>query len=55
VSKQVHERAQAAGVAAIAGEGDVRGWCDAVLYCVTLPSHVNIADIVVRPPKALNL
>ena len=28
---------------------------DAVLYSVTVPSHVNVADIVVRPPKALSL
>lgn len=28
---------------------------DAVLYAVTLPIHVNVADIVVRPPKQLNL
>jgi NADP-dependent 3-hydroxy acid dehydrogenase YdfG len=27
---------------------------DAVLYAVTLPVTVNIADIVVRPPKQLN-
>ncbi|MEO8602314.1 MAG: SDR family oxidoreductase [bacterium] len=28
---------------------------DAVFYAVTLPISVNIADIVVRPPKQLNL
>jgi NADP-dependent 3-hydroxy acid dehydrogenase YdfG len=28
---------------------------DAVLYAVTLPITVNVADIVVRPPKSLNL
>ena len=28
---------------------------DAVLYAVTLPIHVNVADIVVRPPKQLDL
>jgi len=28
---------------------------DAVLYAVTLPPHVNVADIVVRPPKQLAL
>ena len=27
----------------------------AVLYAVTQPIDVNIADIVVRPPKQLNL
>jgi hypothetical protein len=31
---------------------DVAG---AVLYAVTLPIHVNVADIVVRPPKQLPL
>jgi NADP-dependent 3-hydroxy acid dehydrogenase YdfG len=28
---------------------------EAVLFAVTLPITVNIADIVVRPPKQLNL
>jgi len=28
---------------------------EAVLYAVTQPIHVNVADIVVRPPKQLNL
>jgi NADP-dependent 3-hydroxy acid dehydrogenase YdfG len=28
---------------------------EAVLYAVTQPIHVNIAEIVVRPPKQLNL
>lgn len=27
----------------------------AVLYAVTVPIHVNVAEIVVRPPKQLNL
>lgn len=33
--------------------GDPQGVADAVLYAVTQPPNVNIADIVVRPPKAL--
>jgi len=28
---------------------------DAVLFAVTQPIHVNIAEIVVRPPKQINL
>ena len=28
---------------------------NAVLYAVTQPIHVNLAEIVVRPPKALHL
>jgi NADP-dependent 3-hydroxy acid dehydrogenase YdfG len=28
---------------------------EAVLYAVTQPIHVNVAEIVVRPPKQLNL
>jgi NADP-dependent 3-hydroxy acid dehydrogenase YdfG len=35
--------------------GDPDDVAQAVLYAVSLPIHVNIADIVVRPPKHLNL
>jgi NADP-dependent 3-hydroxy acid dehydrogenase YdfG len=28
---------------------------DAVLYAVSQPSHVNVAELVVRPPKQLQL
>ena len=34
---------------------DPRHVANAVLYVVTQPTEINIADITVRPPKALNL
>jgi NADP-dependent 3-hydroxy acid dehydrogenase YdfG len=35
--------------------GDPDDVARAVLYAVTQPIHVNLADIVVRPPKELDL
>ena len=35
--------------------GDPNDVAKAVLYVVTQPIEVNIADIVVRPPKSMNL
>ena len=35
--------------------GNAEDVANAVLYAVTQPIDVNIADIVVRPPKGLNL
>jgi NADP-dependent 3-hydroxy acid dehydrogenase YdfG len=35
--------------------GNPKDVASAVLYAVTQPIHVNLADIVVRPPKALHL
>ncbi len=34
--------------------GDPADVAEAVLYAVTQPIHVNLADIVVRPPKQIN-
>jgi NADP-dependent 3-hydroxy acid dehydrogenase YdfG len=35
--------------------GDPDDVASAVLYAVSQPSHVNVAEIVVRPPKQLDL
>jgi NADP-dependent 3-hydroxy acid dehydrogenase YdfG len=35
--------------------GDPQDIADAVLYAVTQPARVNVEQIVVRPPKQLNL
>ena len=35
--------------------GDPQDVANAVLYAVTQPAHVNVADVVVRPPKQLDL
>jgi NADP-dependent 3-hydroxy acid dehydrogenase YdfG len=35
--------------------GSPQDVADAVLFCVTQPIHVNIADISVRPAKQLDL
>jgi NADP-dependent 3-hydroxy acid dehydrogenase YdfG len=35
--------------------GDPQDIADAVLYAVTQPIRVNVEQIVVRPPKQLNL
>jgi NADP-dependent 3-hydroxy acid dehydrogenase YdfG len=35
--------------------GNAEEVADAVFYAITQPIHVNVAEIVVRPPKQLNL
>jgi NADP-dependent 3-hydroxy acid dehydrogenase YdfG len=35
--------------------GDPNDVAKAVLYAVTQPIQVNIADIVVRPPRSMNV
>jgi NADP-dependent 3-hydroxy acid dehydrogenase YdfG len=47
---EVFERLQPAMRQILSSAADV---ADAVLYAVTLPIHVNVAEIVVRPPKQL--
>jgi len=34
--------------------GDPQDVANAILYAVTQPIHVNLADIVIRPPKAIS-
>ncbi len=52
IPDEVLEKVQPALRQLLGSAEDVAG---AVLFAVTQPIHVNIADIVVRPPKALNL
>ena len=35
--------------------GNPEDVANAVMYAVTQPIHVNIADIVVRPPKSFDV
>ncbi len=35
--------------------GNAQDVVDAVLYAVSQPTHVNVSEIVVRPPKAISL
>ena len=50
IPDEVFERLQPAMRQILASPDEV---ADAVLYAVTQPIHVNVADIVVRPPKQL--
>ena len=52
IPDEVFERLQPAMKQLLGRPEDV---ADAVLYAVTLPIHVNVADIVVRPAKQLNI
>jgi NADP-dependent 3-hydroxy acid dehydrogenase YdfG len=52
IPDEVFERLQAAMRQILASPEEV---ADAVLYAVTQPIHVNVADIVVRPPKQLQI
>jgi NADP-dependent 3-hydroxy acid dehydrogenase YdfG len=49
---EVFEKAQPLLKSLLGSPEDV---ADAVLYAIAQPIHVNVADIVVRPPKSLNL
>lgn len=52
IPDEVFDRLQPAMRQLLGSADDV---ASAVLYAVTQPIHVNVADIVVRPPKQLNL
>lgn len=52
IADEVFDRLQPAMKQLLGSPEDV---ADAVLYAITLPIHVNVADIVVRPPKQLNI
>ena len=52
IPDEVLERLQPVMRQLLAHPDDV---AEAVLYAVTQPIHVNVSDIVVRPPKQLNL
>ncbi len=49
---EVFEKAQPLLKSLLGSPEDV---ADAVLYAITQPIHVNVSEIVVRPPKSLNL
>ncbi len=49
---EVLDRLQPAMQQVLGNPNDV---AEAVLYAVTQPIQVNVAEIVVRPPKQLNL
>ena len=52
IPDEVFDRLQPAMKQLLGSPEDV---ADAVLYAITLPIHVNVADIVVRPAKQLNI
>jgi hypothetical protein len=49
---EVFEKAQPLLRSLLGSADDV---AEAVMYAITQPIHVHVADVVVRPPKSLNL